>query len=73
MDALASFAIIFLIVVVFGFINEKTLRLTDEIALMLFTTIATLIVLVLRVAGVVQTEDFLYAKFDLNKLLVDGV
>ena len=76
MDFLPVAVAVIALVVLIGFINEKTLKMTNEIALMLFSSIVG-VVLVIIASNVRDTtvQEVLtdIQVFDLEKFLLDGV
>lgn len=75
-QVLAAVSVVLFAVVILGFINEKTVKITDEIALMLFSIVVAAVILCLKRSGIYDFNRELgifFQSFDLNSYLVEGV
>lgn len=69
-------SILLALTAVFGVINERFLHLQSTIGLMLMALLTTVVLLVLKVAGIFDGTGFierLVGEFDLSEVLLDGV
>lgn len=68
--------VVLALMVLIGFFNEKTLKLTDEIALMLFSSVIGVILVIITMLVQDKTAQQVLNDiqvFDLEKFLIDGV
>lgn len=73
---LAGFLFILFLVVLFGVINEKTIKIPNDIALVLFAFLLAAVIKVLELLGVVSFEGTVIgniAGFNLQEFLMDGI
>lgn len=73
---LVGFLFILFLVVVFGIINEKTVRISNDIALVLFSFLLAAVVKILEVTGLFDFRETVFgsiAGIDLQEFLMEGI
>jgi len=74
--ALAILLFILFLVIVISIINEKTIKIPNDIALVLFAFLVSAVIKILQETGLIDTSDTIIGtirEFDFEKFLMDGI